>query len=330
MEFRRFRTQRINASVRESVRENWLSSDDFILPLFCIDGQNRSEPIESMPGVTRVSPDCLIDMLGPLVEKGLSSVLLFGVPEHKGIEQAWAPDGIVQKSIPLVKKHYPFLEVITDVCFCSYTHDGHCEIEDNDTTIGYLAKVALSHAEAGADVVAPSAMMDGQVWSIRRGLDLGGFSNTSIMSYAAKFASSYYGPFRDAATCAPKTGDRKSYQMDPANGNEALEEITEDIKQGAQSIIIKPALSYLDIIARANDRFVIPIIAYNVSGEFRMLSDAVKNGYASEDVIFETLLSVKRAGADRIISYFTPKVLESLSSGQIRTRAEVIKEKVRI
>lgn len=310
--FVRFRHKRTDENTRALHRETSLSARDFICPVFCVDGFQRREAIESMPGVFRFSLDKLIEFIAPLRENGLSAVLLFGVPESKSIEQSWAEDGLVQQFVPVIRKLFPGLEIITDVCLCSYTPDGHCHIGDNDETCRILGKIASSHARAGAHVVAPSAMMDGQVYYIRRALDSAGFTDARIMSYAAKFASSFYGPFRDAAECAPQSGDRRSYQMDPANGEEALEEIEADIEQGADSIIIKPALSYLDVIARAK-KFNRPIVAYNVSGEYRMLNDAVNAGYARPDIINETLVSIKRAGAERIISYFAPALLKQMN-----------------
>ncbi|MCK5853510.1 porphobilinogen synthase [bacterium] len=325
MKFKRFRHRRIDEKTRKKYRETFLNKSDLIWPVFLVDGENIKQEIKSMPDVFHFSSDVLIRELKPLVKSGLKSVLLFGVPENKGIEQAYAPDGIVQKAIPLIKKIFPELEIITDVCLCSFTENGHCHIGDNDATCEILAKIAVSHAASGADIVAPSDMMDGRVYYIKEALrklkspcpplEKGDCHppehapGTHIMSYAAKFASNYYGPFRDAADCAPKSGDRKSYQMDYANSEEAMEEIAADIDEGANSIIIKPALAYLDIIAKARMKFSCPIVAYNVSGEYKMLKMAIKNGDAKEEIIYETLLSMKRAGADRIISYFTPKIL---------------------
>ncbi len=306
--FRRFRTTRVDEKTRTAFRETVLYADDFIWPVFCVDGRGRKEEISSMPEVYRLSADVLIDTLYPLVEKGLRSVMLFGVPNSKGIEQAWNDSGIVQQFIPQLKEQFPELGIITDVCICSYSNDGHCHIGDNDRTGEILAKIALSHARAGADIVAPSAMMDGQVYYIRKELESEGFDDVKIMSYAAKFASSYYSPFRNAADCTPQSGDRSGYQMDPANGNEAMEEIEEDIRQGADSVIVKPALAYLDIVNRASDMFSVPVIAYNVSGEYSLLLKGVRDGLINEQVILETLLSVKRAGAQRTISYFVPFV----------------------
>jgi porphobilinogen synthase len=320
MNFKRFRNRRINEETREKNQETFLENSDFIWPVFLVDGKNVKHEISSLPDVFHFSTDILISELQTLVKLGLKSVLLFGVPEKKGVEQAFSPTGIVQKAIPKIKKLFPNLEIITDVCLCSFTEDGHCHIGDNDKTCQILAKIAVSHAVAGADIVAPSDMMDGRVYFIKKALKKmkspypplrkGDFP-PQIMSYAAKFASNYYGPFRYAANCSPKSGDRKTYQMDFANSQEAIEEISADIEEGANSIIIKPALSYLDIIAKAKMRFSCPIIAYNVSGEYKMLKTAIKNGDAKEEIIYETLLSIKRAGADRIITYFTPYFLKN-------------------
>ena len=322
MNFKRFRHKRIDEKTRKKYQETFLHKSDLIWPVFLVDGVNIKQEISSMPDVYHFSSDVLIRELNPLVKSGLKSALLFGVPEKKGIEQAYAPDGIVQKAIPKIKKAFPELEIITDVCICSFTENGHCHIGDNDKTCEILAKIAVSHAAAGADIVAPSDMMDGRVYYIKEALtELQSTKNgdcrrpgecsgsPQIMAYAAKFASNYYGPFRDAADCAPKSGDRKSYQMDYTNSNEAMEEIAADIEEGANSIIIKPALAYLDIIAKARMKFSCPIVAYNVSGEYKMLKTAIKNGDAKEEIIYETLLAMKRAGADRIISYFTPEIL---------------------
>ena len=330
MKFKRFRNRRIDKETRTKYQETFLKNSDFIWPVFLVDGKKIKQEISSMPDVFHFSTDVFISELQTLVKSGLKSILLFGVPEKKGVEQAWSPDGIVQKAIPKIKKQFPELEIITDVCLCSFTEDGHCHIGDNDATCEILAKIAVSHAVAGADIVAPSDMMDGRVYFIRKALAKmksplptsirrspplrKGDCIPKIMSYAAKFASNYYGPFRDAANCAPKSGDRKTYQMDFANPQEAMEEIAADIEEGADSIIIKPALSYLDIIAKAKVKFSCPIIAYNVSGEYKMLKTAIKNGDVKEEIIYETLLSIKRAGADRIISYFTPYFLKNFET----------------
>lgn len=307
--FKRFRHRRESEDIRKKHRENFLSAKDFILPLFLVEGEGVKHEIPSMKGVYHFSCDILLKELEVLTAAGLQAVLLFGVPSEKGICQAYSSGGIVQKSIPSIKKAYPSLEVITDVCLCSFTEDGHCCAGNNDETCEILAKIAVSHAEAGADVVAPSDMMDGRVRFIKKALTEAGFNRVKIMSYSAKYASFYYGPFRDAAHCAPKQGDRKSYQMDPPNSDEAMEEIAADIEEGADSYIVKPALSYLDIIRRAKERFDRPVAAYNVSGEYQMLRSAVETGAAKKEIIYESLISMKRAGADRIISYFTPDIL---------------------
>ncbi len=306
--FKRFRPRRVDEDTRDRYRETRLQPADFILPLFLVEGRGIKQAIPSMPGVYHYSADALIPDLHHLRDKGLSAILLFGVPEHKGLEQAWDDRGIVQQAIPQIRAACPGLEIITDVCLCSYTPDGHCHVGDNDSTIEILARVALSHARAGADTVAPSDMMDGRVWAIRQALDREGL-NTPIMSYAAKYASSFYGPFRDAADCAPSSGDRRGYQMDPPNGDEAMEEIAADIEEGAASVIIKPALSYLDIIHRARSAFKVPVVAYNVSGEYTMVNNMIKKGLAREEMIEEVLVSIKRAGAQRIISYWTPRII---------------------
>lgn len=313
MNFKRFRQRRVDEETRRKYRETSLKPADFIWPVFLKQGARVKEEIPSMPGVCRYSVDEFLNDLSPLKDQGLKSVLLFGVPETKGIEQAYSETGIVQTAIPVLRREFQDLEIITDVCLCSYTEDGHCHIGKNDETCEILARIALSHAKAGADWVAPSDMMDGRVHFIKRMLESQGFSETKILSYAAKFASSYYGPFRDAADCAPKTGDRKTYQMDPANGREALLEIEADIEEGADAVMIKPALAYLDIVARARDQFKVPIVAYNVSGEYSMLKLAVLKGLMQKQAVFESLLSIKRAGAGRIISYFVPEILGELS-----------------
>lgn len=303
--FKRFRQNRIDEETREKYRENSISLKDFIFPLFIVEGEGVCHEISSMKDVYHLSVDSLVEYLRPYVEKGLNSVILFGVPDQKGVSQAWNPSGIVQESIRVLKGAFPALEVICDVCICSFTENGHCHVGDNDETCEILAKIAVSYAEAGADVVAPSDMMDGRVWFIRKALDEAGLS-TPIISYAAKFASSFYGPFRDAADCAPQEGDRRGYQMDFANGKEAQEEILADVEEGAAGIIVKPALSYMDVIAGAAENTTLPVIAYNVSGEYSMLLNAVEQNIVAESVIYETLLSMKRAGADRIITYFVP------------------------
>lgn len=309
--FKRFRDRRVDEETREKYRETHLYKKDFILPLFLVEGWNIKREIGAMPGVYHYSPDRLLPDLKELAAKGLKSVLLFGVPEKKGIDQAI--NGIVHTVIPLIREALPELEIMTDVCLCSYTEDGHCHVGDNDTTIEILADIALSHAVAGAHVVAPSDMMDGRIQAIRKKLNANGYEEVGLLSYAAKYASNYYGPFRDAADCAPGKGDRKTYQMDYCNTDEALEEVAADIEEGADSIMIKPVLSYLDIVRRVREHTDLPIVGYNVSGEYRMLYEAVKQGWAREEVILESLISIKRAGCDRIVSYFTPRLLEALN-----------------
>jgi len=313
--FARLRDRRKDRATRLTFQETFLSREDFVMPLFVVDGERRREPIESMKGVSRKSIDETVEYIEELREKGLTAVLLFGVPDQKGIEQAYDEEGIVQRAVRVIKKCFPDIQVITDVCLCSYNPTGHCHIGDNDATCEILARIALSHARAGADIVAPSDMMDGRVYRIRQELDTYGFS-TPILSYAAKYASNLYGPFREAADSTPAYGDRKSYQMNYANSREAMEEIKEDIREGASMIMIKPALCYLDVIARAKDRFEVPLYAYNVSGEYAMVNFLIDQGLAKEELIYESLISIKRAGADKIVSYFTPFILEKIDEYQ--------------
>lgn len=310
--FKRFRQRRRDEVTRRKYRETVLCRSDFIWPVFLADGKNIVEEIPSMPDVYRYSTDKLIPKLKKLVGLGLESVLFFGVTKKKGIAQSYSPKGIVQSAIPIIKDTFPKLEVITDVCLCSYTKDGHCHIGDNDKTCELLTKIALSHAKAGADIIAPSDMMDGRVYYIKKTLAENGFSKVKILSYSAKYASNFYGPFRDAASCAPKTGDRKAYQMDFCNSKEAMEEIDADIKEGADEVMIKPAMAYLDIISKAKAKFKVPIVAYNVSGEYVMLKNTVKNSTFKPEIIEEALISIKRAGADRIVTYFVPYILGKL------------------
>ncbi len=307
--FKRFRYRRENEETRLKYRETFLKSEDFIMPLFIVEGENIKSEIESMPDVFHFSIDMVLKELKILINMGLKSVLIFGIPSKKGIKGA--TDGIVQKAVKAIKDKYNSLEVITDVCLCSYTTDGHCHVGDNDQTCEILADIALSHAKAGADIVAPSDMMDGRVFHIKMKLKENDFT-TPIMSYAAKYASNFYGPFRDAADCSPNSGDRKGYQMDYCNSDEAIEEVEADIEEGASQIIVKPALSYLDIVRRVKNLTTLPVIGYNVSGEYKMIYESVKRGWASEDLINETLISLKRAGCDKIITYFTPYMLERL------------------
>lgn len=293
------------------VRENHVRVDELIYPLFVMEGENLAEPVESMPGICQYSLDRMNEELDRVKEAGISAILIFGIPAHKDEVGSGAYDehGIVQEAIRRIKKDYPDLIVIADVCLCEYTSHGHCGlIKDgvilNDETLPLLAKSAVSYAEAGADIVAPSDMMDKRVGAIRKALDEAGFTYTPIMAYSAKFASGYYGPFRDAAHSAPGFGDRKTYQMDPANGQEALREVEEDIAEGADLIIAKPAMAYMDIIRAIHEKYNVPIVAYNVSGEYAMVKAAAANGWIDEKkIVMENMIGMKRAGAKMIITY---------------------------
>ena len=314
------RRLRRNENIRRLVRETNLSVDDFIYPLFIEDGENIKIEIPSMPGIYRYSLDRIDEELDEVVELGIPAVLLFGIPSHKDAvgSDTWSEEGIIQKAIRHIKKNYPQLYVITDVCFCEYTEHGHCGVlhehdVDNDLTLENTKKQVVSHAKAGADMVAPSGMMDGVVKAIREALDEAGFSNIPIMSYSAKYASAYYGPFRDAAESAPAFGDRRTYQMDPANRREALKEVALDIEEGADIVMVKPALAYLDIISDIRNNFNLPVAAYNVSGEYSMIKAAGKLGWIDEKkVMMETLTSIKRAGADIIITYHAKEAAKIL------------------
>jgi porphobilinogen synthase len=309
--FQRTRRLRMSPAVRDFVRETSLRPSDFIYPLFIVEGSNRRHEISSMPGQYQLSIDQLEQEIASLRELGVPGVLLFGIPDAKdsAASGAFDPDGVVQRAVREIKRIDPSMLVITDVCACEYTDHGHCgilvgDVVDNDRTLPLLARTAVSHAEAGADIVAPSDMMDGRVAVLRESLDEAGFPNVPIMSYAAKYASGYYGPFREAAESTPAFGDRRTHQMDPGNGREALREIAIDLEEGADLIIVKPALAYLDIIRAARESFDVPITAYNVSGEFAMVKAAAQLGWIDEQrITLETLLSMKRAGADRIITY---------------------------
>jgi len=301
--------------LRDLVRENTLTVHDFILPLFVRPGRGIKKEILSMPGNYQLSVDRLVEEVGAAIELGVRAFILFGIPTGKDAEgsSAWDDEGIVQLALRALKKQYPQTLLITDECLCEYTEHGHCGVLKetngrldvaNDETLPLLVKQCVSHARAGADVVAPSGMMDGMVGAIRQGLDEAGFSWLPIMSYAAKYASGFYGPFRDAAESPPKMGDRSGYQMDPANSAEALREVALDIEEGADILMVKPALAYLDIIRRVKDRFGVPVAAYNVSGEFAMVKAAAQNGWIDEKrVVLEILTSIKRAGADMILTY---------------------------
>jgi porphobilinogen synthase len=303
--------------VRELVRETTLSPRDFILPLFVRPGRGVKKEIASMPGNYQLSVDRLVDEVGEAAELGVRAFILFGIPAYKDAtgSSAWADDGIVQQALRALREaHKDRVLLITDECFCEYTDHGHCGVMkevggrtdlDNDATLPFLAEQCLSHARAGADMVAPSGMLDGMVRAIRQGLDGAGFSCLPILSYAAKYASGFYGPFRDAAESPPQFGDRNSYQMDPANGDEALREVALDLAEGADLVMVKPALAYLDIIRRVKDRFGVPVAAYNVSGEFAMVKAAAQKGWIDERrITLEILTSIKRAGADMILTYF--------------------------
>ena len=307
------RRLRANATLRRMVSETHLSPDDFIYPLFVTHGESVRNPIDSMPGIAQLSVDEAVKEAGEAVSLGIPSVILFGIPAKKDPigEENFADDGIVQQAIRALRQANPELVIMTDVCMCEYTDHGHCGIVENgqilnDPSIEILGKVAVSHAKAGADVPAPSAMMDGQIAAIRQALDGTGFADLPIMGYSAKFASGFYGPFRDAADSPPQFGDRSSYQMDPANAREAIREIELDVAEGADMIMVKPALPYLDIIRQARDTFPeIPLAAYNVSGEYSMLKAAAKLGWLDEKrVALESLLAIKRAGADMILTYW--------------------------
>ncbi len=317
------RRLRQNETLRRMIRETSLSVNDLILPLFVIDGQDVKNPISSMPGHFQLSIDNFLKTAEDVHELGIPAIVLFGIPENKDAlgTRAYADDGIVQRATRAVKEKLPDLVVITDVCLCQYTDHGHCGVVkgdtiDNDASLDLIARTALSHARAGADMVAPSDMMDGRVAEIREILDENNFSQIPIMSYAAKYCSAYYGPFRSAADSAPKSGDRRTYQMDPANALEAIREVTMDIEEGADIIMVKPALAYLDIICRVREEIDLPLAAYNVSGEFSMIKAAEKMGWIDgSKVMMETLTSIKRAGADMILTYFAIEAAQALRSG---------------
>ena len=313
---KRPRRLRHNLAMREMVRETTLERRNLVYPLFVVEGENIKEEISSLKGIFHFSLDRLEEEIKELVNLGIQYVILFGIPNEKDAfgKEAYSETGIVQEAIRKVKEIAPDMYVITDVCMCQYTDHGHCGILNkegyvqNDVTLTYLARIAVSHAKAGADMVAPSDMMDGRVAAIRAALDENGFMNVPIMSYSAKYASSFYGPFRAAAHSAPAFGDRKTYQIDIANTDEALREVELDLEEGADIVMVKPALSYLDIIRRVKDNFNAPIAAYNVSGEYAMIKMAVENGLLDEKAIYESVLSIKRAGADIIITYFAKEL----------------------
>ena len=308
----RSRRLRFNESIRDLVRETELSPKDFIYPIFVVEGEGIKKEISSLPDCYHYSVDMLEEIINEVKDAGVRGVLLFGIPNHKDScgSEAYNDDGIVQRAVRKIKEIDKNMYVITDVCMCEYTDHGHCGIldgdyVDNDKTLEYLAKISVSHAKAGSDMIAPSDMMDGRVGFIREALDKAGFKNTPIMSYSAKYCSAFYGPFREAANSAPKFGDRKTYQMDPANRREALKEVEMDIEEGADIVMVKPALSYLDIIREVKDRTVVPVCAYSVSGEYAMIKAASKENLIDEKrVVMEMLTSIKRAGADIIITYY--------------------------
>jgi porphobilinogen synthase len=321
----RLRRFRKTPTLRRLVRETRLSPDDLVLPLFVCPGEEVAKPISSMPGVFQHSVDRMVETVREAFAEGIRSVLLFGLPEYKDAEgsAAWSPDGIVQRALRALKAETPDVVTIVDVCFCEYTDHGHCgvlhgEEVDNDATLVNLARQAVSLAEAGADIIAPSDMMDGRVGSIRQALDAAGFPATPILSYAVKFASGFYGPFREAAESAPKFGDRRAYQMDPANGREAMREAELDVEEGADMLMVKPALAYLDILAGLRQRFDLPLAAYHVSGEYAMLKAAAERGWIDYDrVMMESLLAIRRAGADLIITYAAREAARLLAAGWV-------------
>jgi len=317
----RMRRLRSSPSMRRLVRQTSVSVDDLVYPLFVREGEGIKEPIKSMTGCYHFSPDTIAAEVDEVASLGIPAVLLFGLPGSKDEtgSEAWAENGVVQRAIRQIKQATPELLVVTDVCLCEFTSHGHCGVIkdgkiDNDPTCELLAKMALSHAQAGADIVAPSDMMDGRVKYIREALEENGFENVAIMSYAAKYASAFYGPFRDAAESAPAFGDRRTYQMDPPNADEAMAEIALDIEEGADIVMVKPALAYLDVICRAGQRFDCPIAAYNVSGEYMMVNTAGAEGLVDrEAIMMEVLTAIKRAGADIVITYFAKELAKLLS-----------------
>src|SRR5579872_3778775 len=312
----RLRRLRSTESLRNLVRETHLHPEQFILPLFVCPGEGIRREISSMPGNYQMSIDETVKECAEVLALGIGGVILFGLPETKDemASGAYDENGIVQRAIRAIRKEVPDLLIVTDVCNCEYTSHGHCGYikggdVDNDTTLQWLAKSALSHARAGADIVAPSDMMDGRVWAIRQALDANGYEKIPILAYAAKFASVFYGPFREAADSAPQFGDRRSYQMDPANGREAMLEIELDLQEGADMIMVKPAMPYLDLIRRVRERFDVPVAAYNVSGEYAMVKAAVRNGWIDEQrVVLEIMTSIQRAGAEIVLTYHAKDV----------------------
>jgi porphobilinogen synthase len=325
MDFPRYRPRRLrrNEKLRAMVRETSLAPANLIYPLFVGPGKDKVQPVSSMPGVAQLSVDHAVRECEEAHTLGIPAVILFGLPEHKDAvgSEAYDDDGIVQQAIREIKSQLPELLVITDVCLCEYTDHGHCGVikngdVDNDSTLELLAKESLSHARAGADIVAPSDMMDGRVGAIRKTLDENGFTQTAIMAYAAKYASGFYGPFREAAESTPQFGDRRSYQMDPANSDEALREVGLDIREGADIVMAKPAMAYLDVVYRVKQKFGYPVAAYNVSGEYSMIKAAGQNGWIDEErIMMEVLYAIRRAGADMILTYFAKDAARFLAKG---------------
>lgn len=320
LHFKRHRRLRSSQTMRDLVRENQVTKNDLIYPLFVVEGEQIKNEVPSMPGVFQISLDYLNEEIEELESLGIKAVILFGVPAEKDEEGtgAFVDSGIVQKATRLIKTQAPEMLVIADTCLCEFTSHGHCGVVHgeevaNDESLPLLAKTAVSQANAGADIIAPSNMMDGFVTAIRQALDEAGFVNIPIMSYAVKYASAFYGPFRDAADSSPQFGDRKTYQMDPANGREALREAEADIEEGADFLIVKPTMSYLDIVREVKNKYNAPIVGYNVSGEYAMVKAAAQNGWVNErELVMETLTSMKRAGAELIITYFSKDVAEWL------------------
>jgi porphobilinogen synthase len=318
---KRLRRLRYNPLVRDMVRETSITKNDLIYPLFVVSGQKVKKEVKSMPGVFQMSIDVVVEECKEVEALGIPAVILFGIPEHKDEvgSGAYDPNGIIQRAVKAIKAEVKKLLIITDVCLCEYTSHGHCGVLQgenilNDETISLLAKEAVSHAESGADIIAPSDMMDGRVSAIRKALDYKGFQHIPIMSYAVKYASGFYGPFRDAAESAPAFGDRRSHQMDIANSNEALREAESDIEEGADIVMVKPAGAYLDIIYRVKEKFGMPTAAYQVSGEYAMIKAAGKNNWIDEErVMIESLIAIKRAGADMILTYFAKEVAKYLN-----------------
>ncbi len=320
----RLRRLRRNENLRRMTRETHLRVDDLIMPLFIVPGTGVENPIGSMPGIAQLSVDRAVEECQQIRDLGIPGVILFGIPDEKDAvgSDAYNDNGIIQRALRALKEEVPGLTLITDVCLCEYTDHGHCGLikgndVENDATLELLVKESLSHVRAGADMVAPSDMMDGRVGAIRQALDREGFPHIPIMAYAAKFASGFYGPFREAAESTPQFGDRRAYQMDPANGDEALREVALDIEEGADIVMVKPALPYLDIIRRVKEKFGYPLAAYNVSGEYAMLKAAALNGWLDEErVMLEALTSIKRAGADLILTYFAKDAARILEKGR--------------